>query len=114
VAFNQILSLGLSALLSSYAISIGCITLQRLRGQTLLKSEFSLGVWGLPINLGAMAFILVAWVMAYFPGAANPTTQTMNWACMVYGIVLGVAALYYYFTGRHHYVGPVAYVKKDL
>lgn len=114
MAFNQILSLGLSALLSSYAISVGCITLRRLRGQPLLKSEFSLGVWGLPINLGAMAFILVAWVMAYFPGTTNPTPQTMNWACMVYGVVLGVAALYYFFKGRHKYVGPVEYTKKDL
>jgi choline transport protein len=94
-------------------ISVGCMALKRIRRQPLLPSAFSLGIWGLPVNLGALAFIIVATVISFFPAMANPTPQTMNWASLVYSVVLIVAALYYFFTGRHHYVGPVLYVNKE-
>jgi choline transport protein len=94
-------------------ISVGCMALRRIRRQPLLPSVFSLGVWGLPINLGALAYIIVATVISFFPAMADPTPQTMNWASLVYSVVLIVAALYYYFTGRHYYVGPVLYVNKE-
>jgi choline transport protein len=94
-------------------ISVGCMALKRIRRQPLLPSAFSLGVWGLPVNLGALAFIIVATVISFFPGMANPTPQTMNWASLVYSVVLMIAALYYFFKGRHNYVGPVLYVNKE-
>jgi amino acid transporter len=113
VAFNQILSLGVAALLSSYLISICCVALRRLRNQPLLDRVFDLGRFGIPINFAAIAFLLVALVMSFFPGAAHPTPQTMNWSCLAYGGVLIIGAVYYIFWARHHYVGPVEYVRKS-
>ncbi|EXJ77510.1 hypothetical protein A1O3_09737 [Capronia epimyces CBS 606.96] len=113
VAFNQILSLGLAALLSSYLISIVCVALRRIRNQPLLDRAFNLGRLGLPVNLASIAFLLLALVMSFFPGAANPTTETMNWSCLAYGGTLLIGAFYYVFWARHHYVGPVEYVRKS-
>jgi len=113
VAFNQILSLGVASLLSSYLVSIVCVTLRRLRKQPLLDRVFDLGRWGIPINLASIAFLLLALVMSFFPGTSDPTPVTMNWSCLAYGAVLIIGGIYYLFWARHHYVGPVEYVRKS-
>jgi amino acid transporter len=113
VAFNQILSLGVAALLSSYLVSISCVALRRVRKQPLLDRAFNLGSLGLPINLASIAFLLLAFVMSFFPGMAHPTPQTMNWSCLAYGGVLIIGGGYYVFWARHQYVGPVEYVRKS-
>jgi len=113
IAFNQILSLGLAALLSSYAVSISCVALRRIRRQPLLESAFSLGAFGLPINILSLAFLLLAFTMSFFPPVAHPNPQTMNWSCLAYGAVLIVGMIYYFVRARHHYVGPVEYVRKS-
>ncbi|RMZ89218.1 hypothetical protein DV736_g3555, partial [Chaetothyriales sp. CBS 134916] len=107
VAFNQILSLGLGALLASYLISISCMFLRRLRRQPLLDASFKLGNWGFPINLCSIGFLLLVWVMSFFPSAPNPDPTSMNWSAMVFGVVIIASALYYIFRARHVYIGPV-------
>ncbi|KAJ9603546.1 hypothetical protein H2200_011732 [Cladophialophora chaetospira] len=113
VAFNQILSLGVASLLSSYLISICCVLLRRLRGQPLLDRAFDLGRFGIPINIAGIAFLALALVMSFFPGFNHPTVQTMNWSCLAYGGVLIIGGIYYAFWARHSYVGPVEYVRKS-
>jgi choline transport protein len=41
------------------------------------------------------------------------TTTTMNWNCLMFAIIIVVAALYYLVKARHEYVGPVMLVKRD-
>ncbi|EXJ63331.1 uncharacterized protein A1O5_11652 [Cladophialophora psammophila CBS 110553] len=113
VAFNQILSLGVAALLSSYFISIACVTWRRVCNQPLLDRVFDLGRFGIPINLAALAFLALAFTMSFFPGAAHPTPQTMNWSSLAYGSVIIIGGVYYVFWARHQYVGPVEYVRKS-
>ncbi|KAF2013612.1 amino acid transporter [Aaosphaeria arxii CBS 175.79] len=114
VAFNIITSLGTGALLSSYIISVGCVTLRRLRGQPLLPSKFSLGRWGLPINIFSVLFLTLAFIMTFFPPERNPSTATMNWNILVFGFIVLWSITYFLFKGRKVYVGPVEYVRKDL
>jgi len=113
IAFNQLTSLGVCALLSSYIVSIGCVAARRIRGEPLLDCRFALGRWGLPINILSLAFISLGFVMTFFPPVANPPLNTMNWSCVVYGGVLFIALIYYIFWARHSYVGPVEYVRKS-
>jgi choline transport protein len=42
------------------------------------------------------------------------TTETMNWASVVYGGVVGVAGLHYFVYARHIYIPPVSRLAKDL
>ncbi|KAF2203201.1 amino acid transporter [Delitschia confertaspora ATCC 74209] len=113
VAFNQILALGVGSMLTTYMISIGCITLKRIRGEPLLPSKFDLGKFGLPCNIISMLFLFFIWVLAFFPSMPNPAIADMNWGVLGYGIVVIFAIVYYFVRGRHQYAGPVEYVTKD-
>lgn len=113
IAFNIILSIGSVALLTSYFTSVSCITWRRIRQLPLLDTRFSMGKAGLAANLFSLAFLLLVFVMSFFPPIPNPTPSAMNWACVVYGAVLIFAFCYYYVSARKHYVGPVEYVRKS-
>jgi choline transport protein len=112
IAYNNITSLGLGALISSYIICIGCVALLRIRGKPLLPSRFSLGKFGLVVNLISLAFLLLVFVFIFFPAAPHPTTMSMNWAVLIYGGVLILALVYFLVWGRKVYFGPVEYTRK--
>ena len=112
VAFQQVLALGVSAMLTTYMISISCVALKRIRGEPLLPSKFNLGKLGLPINFISVLFLLFLWIFAFFPTVPHPTPVDMNWAVLGYGSVIILALVYYVFRGRYIYVGPVEYVRK--
>lgn len=65
------------------------------------------------MNLSSMGFLVLIFVMAFFPPTPNPGAQGMNWAVVVYMGVLAVAGLYYAGRARKTYVGPVEYVRKS-
>lgn len=133
VALNIITSLGTGALLSSYIVSVSCIILKRLRGEPLLPRRWSLGKWGLPINIVSVLFMTLCFVMNFFPQSPHElTAESFNWnivivsACHLmtiigyvadniqFGGVIVFAGIYYAVKGRHVYAGPVAYVRTDL
>lgn len=62
-AFNIIASIGASSILGSYLVSISTITYRRITGYKLLSTRFSLGKFGLPINILALCFLWLAFVM---------------------------------------------------
>ncbi|KAK5215529.1 polyamine transporter tpo5 [Exophiala xenobiotica] len=70
-AFNIIISLTLLALLSTYMLSIGCVCLKRIRGETLPPARWSLGRYGLAINLFAVFYSAFAIVFSCFPEACQ-------------------------------------------
>lgn len=113
IAFNIILSMGTVALLTSYLTSVSSVAYRRIMGLPLLPSKFSLGRWGLPINIISILFCLIVFIFALFPPVPNPTPAEMNWAVAVYGGVLLIAFTYYTFWARKNYVGPVMYVRKS-
>ncbi|CAO2648275.1 Nn.00g075420.m01.CDS01 [Neocucurbitaria sp. VM-36] len=113
VALNIITSLGTGALISSYIVSISCVTLKRLRGEPLLPSYFSLGTYGLPLNIVSVLFLTLAFIMTFFPTTPNPEPAAMNWNILVFGVVVVFSVAYYFVRGRYRYAGPVEYVKKN-
>ena len=64
VALNAIVSVSNAALISTYMLSIGCITLKRLRSEPLLPRRWDLGRLGLPLNLYTMAFLSVGFIFS--------------------------------------------------
>lgn len=112
-AFNIITSLGTGALLSSYIVSVSCVTLKRLRGEPLLPSQFSLGRSGLPINIISVLFLILVFVMTFFPQTPHPEAVAMNWNILVFGAIVIFSVVYFLIRGRYRYAGPVEYVKKD-
>lgn len=112
VALNSITSLATNALLSSYICSIGCVIWRRVTKNPLPASKFSLGRFGLTINIVSEMFLIVMFVLAFFPSVPHPSVAEMNWNILIYGVTVVFSLLYYFFYGRHKYVGPVEYVRK--
>lgn len=113
VALNAILALTVVSLLTSYIITISCLVLKRFRGLPLPPSRWSLGPWGLPINVAALCFLAPIYVFSFFPLATPVEAETMNWAIVIYVGVMGFATIYYFVYGHKVYLPPVALVKRD-
>lgn len=130
LAFNIITSIGGISLLGSYLVSISTIVYRRLFGLRLPRTRFSLGKFGLPINLATIAFDVFAFVMVwatsltcyllslivsqlFFPAAPSPTVQSMNWAVLIFGAV-AIFALGFYFTRtKHSYRSPAQITRRE-
>jgi amino acid transporter len=113
VALNAVISLTITSLLSAYIVSIGCVLLKRIRGESLPRHRWTLGKYGLAVNLGALVFLCPMFVFAFFPLTTDVTVETMNWSVAMYVGVVGSASVYYLARGRHHFIPPVALVKRD-
>lgn len=88
------------------------MALLRIKGRPLLKCHFSLGKYGLAINILSLLFLMLSFVMICFPPARNPTLQSMNWSIVIFAGVLVLSWGYYLGKARHKYVGPVKLVKR--
>lgn len=113
VALNAVISLTITSLLSAYIVSIACVLLKRLRGQPLPHHRWTLGRYGMAVNIGALCFLLPIYIFAFFPLYTKVTPETMNWGVVMYVGVIGSASIYYCVRGRHHFIPPVALVKRD-
>ncbi|KAL8887480.1 MAG: hypothetical protein Q9215_004955 [Flavoplaca cf. flavocitrina] len=114
VALNAIVSLTMSALLSSYILSIGCIFLKRCRGEPLPPSVFTLGRWGFAINGIALAFLFIFFVFCFFPMATPVDATTMNWNIAMFGGITLFATFWYIFRGHKKYRPPVDIQNRKL
>ena len=112
-ALNAIASLTMSALLSSYFLSIGCFITRRLRSEPLPPSRFSLGRWGMPCNCLAMAFLFSFFIFCFNPTDSKPTAETMNWNIAMFGGISIFATIYYILVGRKQYRPPVDILNRD-
>ena len=110
VAFNIIISLNLIAFLGTYIISIGCLLIKRFRHEPLPPARFSLGRWGLPVNLFAFCYSALTLVFSCFPVSVPVDASTANWGPAIWGGVLGIALISYLVQGRKDYKGPVIFV----
>jgi choline transport protein len=114
VAFNAIGSAALVSILSTYFISITVLIYRRFQGP-LPPHRWDLGRFGLPINIGAVAWLMTVWVFCFFPIAVVPpvTLQTMNWNCVIYGGIIIIGLAYWLVWGRKIYTPPVFSVKRE-
>ena len=113
-ALNAIFSLNTSALVTSYMITLGCTILRRVQGHPLPPSRFTLGKWGLLINIAAMCFLTPVYIFSFFPGTPDPVASTMNWGILMYGAVIIMSTSYYVVVGRHHYSPPKESIKEAI
>ena len=109
---NAIISLQLLALMATYAVSIGLVALKRIRGEPLPLSRWSLGRFGLPINLFAFTYSCFAIIFVCFPVGVPVHADSMNWAIVMFTGVLAIALVYYFVHGRKTYEGPVVFVQE--
>ncbi|TKA42880.1 hypothetical protein B0A54_07096 [Friedmanniomyces endolithicus] len=112
LAFYAITSLGAVSLLQCYTLSIGCLLWRRLNHpETLPPAQFSLGRWGIPVNVAAVGYGTWCFFWAFWPQQTPVTAAGLNWAAPIFVAALIGAMLYFVFTARRTYVGPVTEVE---
>ncbi|KAJ6781801.1 hypothetical protein PWT90_11098 [Aphanocladium album] len=114
VAFNSLVSLGSGTLMVSYIVCIGCFIWRRHRGEAIPPAKFSLGAWALPVNIIAICYLSLVFIIAFFPAVPVPIldAKSMNWSSVIFTLVVLWAMAYYFIWSRHVYEGPVMFVKK--
>ena len=113
VAFQATISLTVCALFSSYFVSIGCIALKRLRREPLPNARWSLGRFGIFINLFAVAFLAFIVFFSFFPTQTQFEADKFNWSIVIYGGIIILSTLYYVTGGKNTYHAPVELVKNE-
>jgi amino acid transporter len=76
-ALNAIDSLGANSILFSYTITIGCLVWRRLRGAPLPPRRWSLGKYGLTVNIVSILFVAPIWFFNFWPLTVPVTPESM-------------------------------------
>ncbi|KAJ6083696.1 amino acid/polyamine transporter I [Penicillium canescens] len=106
-AFNAILSLSTLGLYISYLIPLILLVLKRFTSpQDIPQGTFSLGKFGLPMNLLAILFATYFVIFLPFPATVPVTAENMNYAGPVLGFVILFACGDWIVRGRHKWEGP--------
>ncbi|KAK3065047.1 hypothetical protein LTR53_018299, partial [Teratosphaeriaceae sp. CCFEE 6253] len=107
VAFYAIISLQLIALFFTYTVAIGTLIYRRLRGPPLPERRWSLGRFGLVINVFAFVYGLFAIAFIVLPSTPSVTAETMNWGPVMFAGIMILSIIYYFAGGHKTYLGPV-------
>ena len=112
VAFSAVLSLATVALMATYVLSIGCVTLRRLYKEPLPRARWPLGRMGLPINCLALFYASWSCFWSFWPIECNVTSADFNWACVLFVGLMAFSWLLYQCGAKTTYHGPVSKVQE--
>ena len=128
VALNNILSMAVSGLYSSYLIVASLLLIRRIKGDISLYNDnddeivnlpgkklvwgpFHVpGIWGIINNAFTVIYIVIVIFWSFWPTGMDPSVTDMNYSVIGWGGVLLLATLYYFARARHIYTGPVVEV----
>lgn len=104
-AFNSFTGVATMCLNASYGLPI---LISVLRGRKLIKnSSFSLGRFGLVINIATVCWISFAFVLFCMPvSLMDLTASTMNYASVVFAGFATISVVWYFVHGRKDFTGP--------
>ncbi|KAJ5915495.1 amino acid permease [Penicillium verhagenii] len=106
-AFNAILSLSTLGLYISYLIPLVLLVMKRFMApHDIPKGTFTLGKFGLPMNLLAILFATYFSIFLPFPATLPVTAENMNYAGPVLGFIMLFACVDWLVRGRHKWQGP--------
>jgi len=112
VAFYAIISLNVVSLMITYMASIGAVLYRRVFHPELLPAcRWSLGRWGVPINLGGFLYSCHAFFWCFWPNTTPVAVTDFNWSSVMFSGVAIICLIDYIFRGRHIYKGPVVLVE---
>ena len=123
--FEELVSLAIAGLYSSYLVATTLLLYRRCTGGIHLyhDSETTLtntigaaltwgpwhipGVFGIMLNVFVCAFLAAAWFFSFWPSDRAISASTMNYNCLVWGSVVLFSLAYYIIWGRKDYSGPI-------
>jgi urea carboxylase system permease len=107
--FTVVTSIGIIMIYVAYLLVTGPMLVARLRGkwQPARDGKFSLGRWGLPVNIlavlwGAGMTLNLVWPRAAVYNATAPFHWYLRWGAVLFvGVIAGGGFAYYWFVQRH-------------
>jgi amino acid transporter len=103
-AFNSFTGVATICLSTSYG---GPILVSVLRGRKMVKnSTFSLGKFGLAINIITICWICLAVVLFCMPVSLPVEAASMNYASVVFAGFATISIAWYFVRGRKSFTGP--------
>ena len=126
-AFNDVISLVISCLYSSYLIACVLLLYRRITGtiqpmqQDMVQvagetPQMTWGPWhvhgslGIANNSFACVYLVILLFFSFWPAATPTTAATMNYSILVTGFVVCFSVLYYLIWAKNFYRGPIVEV----
>ena len=129
VVFNNIVSLSIAGLYSSYLLPCVSLLWRRLGGKIKTHSDnaddsrtggIQWGPWRLPDpygtlnNIFACIYLVLLLFWTFWPPATPVTPSTMNFSCLVFGSAILFSVAWYMYRGRKEFTGPVVEVEVEV
>ena len=73
-----------------------------------LSGPYSLGRWGLPLNLLGVLFLLFNSIIFNLPTISPVNSENMNYTCAAVGGIMLLSLITWLWTGKKHFTGPEA------
>jgi len=115
--FSAVTSLAIILIYLAYLLVTVPLLVKRFRGEWPRKGtpagRFSLGRWGLPVNVlavlwGAGMMINLAWPRREIYNATEPYHWYLQWSSLLFVLVFAVGGFAYYWFVQRHKVGTLA------
>jgi choline transport protein len=106
-ALNALLALTNISLYISYLVPIFLVLLKRLRKEPLQFGPWTLGRWGMAVNLYAIVFGVFVCIFVPFPPMVPVTAENMNYCAPVFLGLIVLLGFDWVFRGRRSYTGPL-------
>lgn len=140
-AFNDVISILLAGLYSSYFIASALLLYRRVRGDICERTEHDWyegrsengmtdaatssirqpvitwgpwripGVWGIINNVISCAYLLIIIFFSMWPPSTPTTAESMNYSQTAWGGVIILSTVYYLVSAKKYYIGPVIEVE---
>ena len=124
VAFNDVISLTVSGLYSSYLICCALLLWRRCTGAIGGSSRNAAGklglrwgpfrvpgLWGIANNVVACLFMVLIIFFSFWPPVTPSTAVSMNYSVLVFGAAILFSIAYYFTVAHKTYVGPLIEVE---
>jgi choline transport protein len=106
-AYNAIISLTSIGLHVSYLLPITFIMLRKIRGPPVAYGPFSLGKWGVPVNMFALVYLVYVIIWMPFPTILPVTGANMNYAGPILLAIIICGITDWFVSGHKRFEFPV-------
>jgi amino acid transporter len=94
------------AVIGLYVAYISPVFLRLMAGNKFQDGPWTLGRWSRPIGIVATIWVVIIFVLFMLPQVLPITINTFNYTPVVFLVVLGGAAIWYYVSAKNWFKGP--------
>ncbi|KAJ4338065.1 hypothetical protein N0V87_004213 [Didymella glomerata] len=105
--FNTIVAIATQGFYLSYAMPLLARIIAHFSGKkTRLEGPYSLGRYGIVLNIIGFLFLAFMCIIANFPSATPVDSENMNYTSAATGLIMLFSAIFWLTTGRKKFTGP--------